>query len=249
MSKATAVTPASAGAVISADVQAKIDAEIASIQKRIGAPSGDLIKWSPGVGFTTPDGQSGPLLNAVILDFVSFNAYYDKPYAEGEPGAPACFAIGKETALMTPSPNAPAAQNQTCGTCPQNEWQSAPNGKGKACRNHRLLAILPAGEDEALELAPDTPFWIVRLPPTGLKGFDGYVANLAQKRYLPFQVVTQIGTDPKAQYANYAFAPRRVLEPGEMSSYMERRGEALARLEREPDVSQYVAPAPRKTRR
>ena len=211
--------------------------EAAEIAKRISAPSGDRIRFNANRAFITPDGQEGETLEVVIVDFVSSNLFYDGPFDRDNPQPPGCFAIGAEPSLMVPSPNSPNRQAETCSACPNNQFGSAPNGKGKACKNTRLLGLMPAtGGDDA-------PIWIMSVPPTSLKSFDTYVGTLASKhRTSPVGVVTQITLDPGNTFASPRFSVVRPLKPTELGDFMPRREDAAARLYAEPDVSQYVAP-------
>ena len=216
--------------------------EAAEIAKRIAAPTGDRIRFNANRAFITPDGMEGETLEVVIIDFVSSNLFYDGPFDRDNPQPPGCFAIGPEPSLLVPSPNAPNKQAETCSSCPNNQFGSAPNGKGKACKNTRLLALMPAS---ALESDEEAPIWILSVPPTSLKAYDSYVHSLASKhRTVPIGVVTEISLDPANTFASPRFRVVRPLKPTELGVFMERRDEANGRLTAEPDVSQYVPPAP-----
>ena len=234
-----------------ANFQQQMDQEVAEIQSRIAAPSGDLIKWKAGQGFIGPDGNAGDALTAVILDFVATNRYFDRPFVADEPGVPACFAIGVSAKTLVPSESAPARQAASCGECPQNEFGSDPKGgKGKACRNYRLMALLPATEDPGVVSEDEAPIQLLQVPPTSIKNFDGYVNTVATKHRLSLVgMVTRIKTDATAQFSNVGFEIVRQLTPAEMATYMARREEGRQRLLQEPDVSQYQPLKPRSTRR
>lgn len=222
--------------------QAQFEAEAAAIQKRIAAPAGDRIRFNSNRAFITPDGLEGETLEVVIVDFVSANLYYDGPFDRDNPQPPGCFAIGPEPSTLTPSTNSPNQQSSACATCPNNQFGSAPNGKGKACKNTRLIAVIPASalDDENGE----APLWIMSVPPTSLKAFDTYVHSLANRlRTVPVGVITQITLDPGNTFASPRFTVVRPLDPKEVGTFISRREEAQKRLSDEPDVSQYQAPA------
>lgn len=232
--------------MVPANYAAELAREAAEIQKRIAAPSGDRIKTNGSKEFITPDGASGMPLYGVVVEFVSTNTYYDTPFQQDSVSPPACFAIGLEPSLMAPSPSSPVKQAETCGVCPQNQFGSAPNGRGKACRNQRLLALIPAPADKPAlnEEGAETskPVWLLSVPPTSIKAYDGYVAKLRSNRTVPTGVVTKISMDPAITYANMQFDVVRALDPAELPVYMSRKREALDRLTVEPDVSQYQPP-------
>lgn len=213
--------------------------EAAEIAKRIAAPSGDRIRFNGSVGFITPDGNEGEALDVVIIDFLSSNLFYDGPFDRENPQPPACFAIGDEPSHLVPSPNSPNKQSDTCASCSMNQFGSA--GNGKACKNTRLLAVVPAA---ALD-DPDTetPVWILSVPPASLRHYDAYVKSLAAKhKTVPTGVITNIVPDKTVSYAAPRFNVVRPLAGKELGVFMTRREEARSRLVAEPDVSQYVPP-------
>jgi len=195
-----------------ATIEEEMAAEIAALQSRLAAPSGDMIRCG-GKVFTLPDGQKSPdPLRVIIVDFVSYNAYYGRDYDEKNPTPPACFALGPTVKGLIESINSPDDQNteedaktgekipQGCDTCWANVFGS--DGNAKACKNARLLAILPAIED----LSEDTPMWLIKVSPTALKGFDGYVASVARTFNRPVRgVSTLIDFNPAVKYDQLIF--------------------------------------------
>jgi len=215
--------------------------EAAEIAKRIAAPTGDRIRIANNRTFVAPDGSEGETLEGVVVDFVSTNLFYDGPYDRDNPQPPACFAIGPEPSTLVPSANSPSKQADTCSSCPNNQFGSATNGKGKACKNTRLLAVVPI---TALDNpGEDAPIWILSVPPTSLKAYDSYVHTLASKhRTVPIGVITEISLDPEATYASPRFRVVRPLAKDEFPVFMSQRESARDRLIVEPDVSQYAPP-------
>lgn len=220
--------------------QAQFEAEAAAIAKRISSPTGDRVRFNSNRAFITPDGLEGETLEVVIVDFVSVNLFYDGPFDRDNPQPPGCFAIGPQPSTLAPSDNSPNKQSAACATCPNNQFGSAPNGKGKACKNTRLIAIVPIS---ALDEDGDAPVWIMSIPPTSLKAFDTYVHLLAvRQKTVPVGVVTQITLDPQNTFASPRFSVVRPLDPEEVGVFISRREEAAKRLADEPDVSQYKPP-------
>lgn len=221
---------------------AKESAEIASrISSGVG---GDRIRSKGNQHFILPDSTEAEELEVVIVDFNSQNMLYDRPYDAKNPIPPACFAIGKNPSELTPSTNSPDAQAESCAACPNNQFNSDPKGgKGKACKNTRLLAMLPSASlDEPDE---DATIWTLSIPPAALAYFDGYVRTLAAKhKVTPTGVITRV-TLGTGDFFSPRFEVVRPLQPNELGVFMRRRDEAIARLNAEPDVSQYTPPAPR----
>lgn len=216
----------------------QLAAEANDIASRISAPSGDRIRFDGNHGFKTPDGNEGAELEVVIIDFLSSNLFYEGSYDASNPQPPACFAIGVQPSNLVPSPNSPAMKCDSCNACPNNQFGSA--GKGKACKNTRLVAMSPVamdGEDPAL--------WIMSIPPTSLRAFDAYVKSLATKhKTVPIGVITRVSMDSSVTFAAPRFEVVRPLNNEEFPAYMALRDEAQNRLNTEPDVSQFKAAAP-----
>lgn len=214
--------------------------EAAEIAKRIAAPSGDRIRGNSNRGFITPDGMEGEELEVIILDFVSANLFYDRPYNKDAPEVAACFAIGSEPSTLEASDNSPDKQSDSCNICPLNVFGSALTGKGKACKNTRQIAITPAND-----LTADSPVWVFSVSPGALKAYDSYVSSLAGKhKTSPVGVVTKMTMDQNVTYSSPKFEVVRPITPEEFQVAMSLREEARKRLLVEPDVSGYTPPAP-----
>lgn len=223
--------------------------EAAEIADQIQLGTSDRIRIANNTEYRLPDGDAAPEFQGVVIAFISSNTWYDRPYDEDNPSPPACFALGPNPRALKPSENSPAKQNDSCAGCWANEFQSAPNNKGKACKNTRLLAIAPIHALDSPEEAP--PIWTLAIPPTSLEPFDKYVNDLRlQLQRTPTFVVTEFFLGP----GNWA-APRlkvvRPLEDSEIELFLSQREQALERLMAEPDVSQFVPyepkPAARRT--
>lgn len=239
-SSSTAVTTTKA-ANLPADIQAQLAAEAAGIVDRIGAPTGVKIRTN-NKQFTLPDGTTDPgPIDVVIVDFVAKNAFYEGKYDPNNIQPPTCFSIGTVLSEMVPSDNSIEKQAESCAKCPLNQFGS--DGNGKACKNSRLLAVLPRDgsmEDQMMTL---------EVSPTGIKRFDAYVGTLANKlAATPVQVVTEIGFNDAVDYSSLVFGQP---EPNQMvAEHYGRKKEAQALLFREPDMSaEEQAPAAKTTSR
>jgi hypothetical protein len=160
--------------------------------------------------------QDAPLPNnqmaVIIVDHVMENVFYEGEYDSQNPMGPTCFAFGRDESKLAPHKVVVEAHNQQCGAsglcagCPQNEWGSADKGRGKACKNTRRLALLPAGtfsQNGKLELINDdehyasTPIGYLKLPVTSVKGFGGFVKQVAGTlRRPPHGIVTKVRVQP-----------------------------------------------------
>lgn len=150
--------------------------------------------------FTLGDTKLGTSLDVIILADAYDHAYYDKPYNPDVISPPACFAINTVHANMAPEPNkwyVPDPQHEKCQGCPQNEFETARQGKGKACRNGRrlLVAAVTDGKANLKDLA------LINVPPTSLKSFSRYVKQIATGKKLPlWAVVTNFEFDDEQTY-------------------------------------------------
>lgn len=231
----TAVAKRASGSVIS--ITEALKAQAAKLSEKIGSVSGISINLK-GKKFTFPDGRktSDPV-ELVIVDFVSMNSFYEGEYDEKNPAPPACFAIGDVPIQLVPSKNAPVAQASECKGCPMNEFGSS--GEGKACKNMRVLAVLPPDADA------ETPIWLLKVSPTGLKNFDGFVRSVSTTFQLPpIGVVATVSFNDDKAYPQLEFS--NPVPNEQLAVHFARQEEARKLLTEEPDVSSYQAPAPKK---
>ena len=146
--KGTAVAKAKpkGGALVSGSQQEALD----KLRARLLTPTGDKIKIS-NKQFKLPSGDVLDFLDVVVVDFVFYNTYYEGAFDPNNIVPPNCFSINVESKNMTPSPNAPDAQHSDCAGCWANQFGSS--GKGKACQNRCLLAVLPSDAKEDTDFA------------------------------------------------------------------------------------------------
>lgn len=142
----------------------------------------DRIKIPTGGGLTfeiPSDDPNNPdvvkEIVGVIVDHHPINAYWPQKF-EGQNNAPDCSSLDGKKGIGVPGGN--------CKNCPLNKFGSAPDGKGKACKNMHRVYILRNGETWPL---------LLTLPPTSIKPFADYLA----KRILPkglrsYGVITKI---------------------------------------------------------
>ena len=224
-----------------ANIQEQFAAEVAALQKRIAAPSGDRITVTQGRTLKLPNGLEVDEIECVVVDFVAANFYYPTLFDRNNIVPPDCFSIGLEPAGLVPSDNSPEKQCEACAGCWANQFKSAQNGRGKACSNTRLLAVLPLDADE------DSPIMILKVSSTGLKSFDGHVANVASKYGVPIRGVTTKVTMSDDEYASLRFSVIAKLGPKDplLAVAQSLKESAMARLLTEPDVTAAKAePAP-----
>jgi hypothetical protein len=230
---AVATVKKTSGAVV--NIQDMLRAQAAAMNERTAPASGVGIRVTQDKQFVLPNGVKTDELKVVIVDFVARNEFYEGSFDKDNITPPACFAIGNQPNKLVPSDNSPQKQADTCAECPMNAFGS--NGKGKACKNGRVLAVLPPDADA------DTPMWTLKVSPTALKNFDSFVQSVARTfQAPPVAVIATVSFDDNVTYASLRFSDA---EPNEnVGVHFARQDEAKTLLEQEPDVSQYVAPKP-----
>ena len=182
---------------------------------------GDFLSTRGGVLTFNDEPLPGNQMCVIILDVVMERTYYTHAYdSDGENLPPVCYAFARpgDTDEMAPHLETMQVakeyftpQNDICRTCPHNEWGSADVGRGKACKERRRLALLPAGyyqpkrgsrdfdlhvfEDPEHYEAADIAY--LKLPVTSVKDYARYVTDLASRlRRPPLAVITRVYVEP-----------------------------------------------------
>ncbi len=195
---------------------AKYDAELAALAT---AAAEQEANTGGGPFFSVRGGQlklnDSPLPNnemaVVILDSVLENVYYGADYDPDNPQAPKCYAFGRDEKVLAPHAEASEKQADGCADCELNKWGSADTGRGKACRNRRRLAVIPAGtlaKDGTFTAYDDVDAFTkasvayLNVPPTSINAYGAYVKQIATAlRRPPVGVFTRVAVvpDPKTQ--------------------------------------------------
>ena len=200
--------------------------------------------------------MKGNEMYVVIVDHIFENAYYEGRFNPDNPQPPTCFAFGRSEAELIPHVNVIEAEQNPCDNCADchmNQWGS--DGKGKACKNVRRLALIPAGhvnkKSEELELYDADHFATaeiayLKLPVTSTKGFSTYVKQVAQAYSKPvLGVITRvyITPDAKTQYKVNFEAIDEV--PAELlGTLMQRRSMVTEEIDFPYSLEREEAPAP-----
>lgn len=232
MAPKTAVAKAApkGGALVSGSQQEALD----KLRARLLAPTGDKIKIS-NKQFKLPGGDVLDFLDVVIVDFVYYNVYYEGAFDSNNISPPNCFSLHEEQKTMVPSANSPDKQCENCSSCWANEFGSS--GKGKACQNRCLIAVLPTDAN------PETAFSILDISPTAVKGFSSYLQSVVRGlQKFPHQVISHIECNPATKHDVVIFSDPVEIDDEEFVDMVAARlGEAKDRLLTEPDVSAFKA--------
>ena len=145
---------------------------------------------------------AGNVLDCIVSASIMENAYYPGKFDPSNPAPPACYAFGDDETTMKPHPDVVKPQHTECFSCPLNQWKSD-GDKGKACKNIRRLALLPADCINTPSKIAGSERLYLKVPVTSVKDWGKYVhAVAAEFKRPPFAVITAISAvpDDKTQF-------------------------------------------------
>jgi len=220
------------------NLKEQIAQQAAQISNTVGSSGGNRIRITQGKKFVSPDGEesSGPIY-VVILDHNSQNHYFPNPFDRDNPEPPTCFALSEPASVggridnLVPSPNSPEVQSSDCNSCPMNQFGTDARGRGKACKNTYVLAVMASDEEDPAEADIN----LLTISPSGLKRYGSYVKTLASKGAIPMTVITELSFDPDEDYPTLYF---KATEPNpNLETHWTRLAEAQTMLREEPDLT------------
>lgn len=142
---------------------------------RIKIPAGGTLQFEiPTDDPENPDYAKA--LTGVILYHHPNNVYWAEGSEYDDNSVPLCSSVDGKTGIGDPG--------GICATCALNEYGTAAEGRGKACKNMRMLYLLRSGEYMPYQLA---------LPPTSLKSFGDFMKSaFALRQRACFGSIVQI---------------------------------------------------------
>ena len=177
---------------LSAAATRVVDREKPAVSKSIKVQAGGIISMD---GTTVPNNA----LDVVVLETMDANLHYAGEYDSDNPAPPSCYAFGNDwdspDAGMQPHAKVDEPVSAACDGCPNNEFGSAEKGRGKACKNTKLVACILADDIDNIDAAE---IRILRMPVTSVRNWSSYAREaLATRLELPpFAVVTRIQGKP-----------------------------------------------------
>ncbi len=171
--------------------------ERASIKEKIGALGGSFVRVNRDKTFGLPGDQTSPTLLAIIVEFAALNQFYKGRFDPKNMQGPVCVAAGQVIHKMVPFGRSPDKQAEDCNSCSMNQWGS--EGRGKACKNQRQLALV------APDAQGDGPIMLLKISPTAVKFFDNFVAESMNVTGALIKQVTEISFDSKVDYPSLRF--------------------------------------------
>lgn len=162
------------------------------------------------------------------MDVVIVNAaphvsrtYYAKLYDPNAISVPDCWSNDG----IRPDPKSAAPQGKTCESCPMNKAGSGSNGKSRACKYSRRLAVVLGNDVEnsdvyQMQLAPTSLFG--KAPDEDHMGLDAYVKHLAAYNFSITRVVTEMRFDEHSDTPRLYFRAVRRLKDNELAAAAEK---------------------------
>lgn len=167
--------------------------------------------------------------NAIIVDAlpkVSRTFYAGKYDPDAKPTLPDCWSnLGDKPEAAAGNPQA-----SNCASCPKNVVGSGENGKGRACRFQRRIALIVEGDDSG-------DVYQFNVPAKSLFGkgignvhpFESYVKFLIANGESPDTVVTNIAYNLEAETMQLQFTPMRGTTDAEHELVLEARNDPATR--------------------
>lgn len=225
-------------AIVSWEAELAAQAEVAATQEASSA-TGQFFSIKSGVLSWNDSPLPGNEMAVIILDGILETVYYDGPYNPDVPQSPVAFAFGRsEQEMVWHESSHPDFAGKLCSETDVCQWGSADTGKGKAARETRRLAMIPAGTINArtgeVELFEEESHFInaaigfMKLPVTSVKGYASYVKQLAGTlKRPPHGVITRVSVvpDQKTQF-KVTFEAIESCSNDIMSAVMDRHNEA-----------------------
>jgi hypothetical protein len=151
--------------------------------------------------------------------------WYENGWDENNSNPPDCASANG----VVPDAGVPKRQSPACANCPRNQWGTGANGgKGKACADHRRLAIVPLMDlnNEAF----GGPM-LLRCPAASLQDLAAFDAKYKAAGYPYFSLGVRVAFDPKESYPKLVFSAIRPLGEQEAALVVQlRNSDATARV-------------------
>jgi hypothetical protein len=160
-------------------------------------PTLSIMSLKSGVMSIGDSAVPGNEIDCIIVASITEQAWYKERYDPNVRSSPTCYALGVGKAeTLKPYDESKEKQSDVCIDCEKFDWGSDPNGgRGKACKERRRLALIPAdGSAETVLLS---------IPPTSIKNWSNYVSKIVATTGMSTAgVVTKIKVvpDPKNQF-------------------------------------------------
>lgn len=188
---------------MSDNLPVKWDERLAEAAKEAASterPALSAITFRAGIMSYMGQAVPGNSLDVIIISSAFEHAFYKDRFDANRPSSPVCFALSLDGENMQPHADSHDPKSDTtCDECELFKWNSDPNGgKGKACKEKRRFAVLPAAAvNDGIEKAEMAT---MSIPVTSVKHWRNYVNNVAASvARPPWGVITKITVTPNSK--------------------------------------------------
>lgn len=194
--------PGTALVALSERMKARIAANAKAEESSVGSMGGSYFSFKGGImsykGTEVTDNE----VDVIVVGYILENQFFADRYTPDTPQSPVCYSkllpVEGDVNDMIPMEESEAIQHSDCKTCPMNQFGSADTGKGKACKNIRHLAVIPADALESSDDIEAAEIAFMKLPPTSLKAWSGYIKALTTAGLSELCVITKITLEKDA---------------------------------------------------
>jgi len=172
----------------------------------------------------TGEVQARSLVNIVIIKagpHLSKTFYVAGYNPDGNYTPPDCASangvVPDANIKVLPDPKMGGKQNDDCPSCPHNRFNTAKQGRGKACQDNKRLAVVPYPD---MKNAVDGGPMLLRLPPSAFSGLAELQAQLLQQGYRYYGVIMQVSFDESLEFPLPIFTPIGVLNDHEVTEVL-----------------------------
>lgn len=233
MAKAkTAVATRKAGLPVTADLMAKIQADIAEQAAMVVPSTSNRIRLNSDSGkkYVFPDKSEVSDFEGIVVDFATVQVLYDGPYVAGQINQIVCYAAATKPADLAPGSEVITPQADDCKSCLKSKFGA--NSEKPECGLRKLLAVMPVDADSASELL------ILDLPVMAAKQFDKYSQSVLVSDGKPiYAVVTKFSFDQTVKFDSPRFENVVACDNEQAGMAYSRREEARRMLLAPPNFS------------
>ena len=200
------------------------------------APTSEFVSFRGGILSWAGQPVEGNRKNVIVLDSAYEHVFYPHAFDPDALRSPDCWAVGRVESELTPDhEDVENKQADACEGCPMNEWGSdLEGGKGKACKDSYILALLPPDAEEG------APLVTLELSATAIKPFEKYVRDLARDfGKAPYCFVTEFYFDDASDFPSVRCGSPQIADSGLIALAYSQREEANKLLSVEPQTGDF----------
>lgn len=206
-----------------------------SVGQFFSAKSG-VLSWG---GTPVPNNRMQVICVANIYE----NIFYTQKFQTDAPVPPRCYAFSHDGRDIAPYESVIDPISPTCEKCPNMAWGTADagQGKGKACKEQRRLALLPVSALHSPEEIMTATVGYLRVPVTSTKQWSSHVKHAALMGMPVWAIITEVilSPDPRVMQ-RFDFSIVRTITDVALLTALEKR----MAVENQAIIFPYSTPTP-----